>query len=145
MAYGSILSAELDSAPSRKERGAFFTPPQVADFLADFAVKRKEDRVLEPAAGEAVFISAVASRLSGLGASGTDIRAQVEGYELHGASAAAARERLGNQGIDVGIHVGDFFEMPPRAKFDAVVGNPPYIRYQSFTGRQDYGDRKSVV
>ena len=104
MAYGSILSAELDSAPSRKERGAFFTPPQVADFLADFAVKRKEDRVLEPAAGEAVFISAVASRLSGLGASGTDIRAQVEGYELHGASAAAARERLGNQGIDVGIH-----------------------------------------
>ena len=136
MAYGSILSAELDSAPSRKERGAFFTPPQVADFLADFAVKRKEDRVLEPAAGEAVFISAVASRLSGLGASGTDIRAQVEGYELHGASAAAARERLGNQGIDVGIHIGDFFEMPPRAQFDAVVGNPPYIRYQSFTGRQ---------
>ena len=66
-------------------------------------------------------------------------------------------ERLGNQGIDVGIHVGDFFEMPPRAKFDAVVGNPPYIRYQSFTGRQRaiaredalragvYSDRKSVV
>ena len=62
MAYGSILSAELDSAPSRKERGAFFTPPQVADFLADFAVKRKEDRVLEPAVGWVLRVQTSAPR-----------------------------------------------------------------------------------
>ncbi len=30
--------------------------------------------------------------------------------------------------------VSDFFDAPLQAEYDAVVGNPPYVRYQDFTG-----------
>jgi adenine-specific DNA-methyltransferase len=46
-----------DSPAFRKERGAFFTPPQIADYLADWAVGGDRDaRILDPtcSAGELI-------------------------------------------------------------------------------------------
>jgi adenine-specific DNA methylase len=34
----------------------------------------------------------------------------------------------------VDIQVGDFFSIEAAAKYDAVIGNPPYIRYQDYGG-----------
>ena len=45
-----------DPAELRKARGAFFTPPAVARFIADWAVRSPADAVLEPSCGEAVFL-----------------------------------------------------------------------------------------
>jgi adenine-specific DNA-methyltransferase len=54
--------------------------------------------------------------------------------ELHEESAIAALALLRSEGHDARIHVGDFFEVEPVPRFDAVIGNPPYVRYQDFTG-----------
>jgi len=73
-----------------------------------------------------------------LGASAADAAAQLRGVELLPAEAAAARERLvpilGSAAGDV-VASGDFFDWWARRgerRFTTVVGNPPFIRYQSF-------------
>lgn len=115
----------------RKARGAFFTPPAIAAFLADWAV-RPGDRVLEPSCGEAVFLEAAATALT---AQGRSPRAnQLVGVDVHGPSVEAARERLAAKGIGAELVTSDYFAWDASAGCDVVLGNPPYIRYQDFTG-----------
>ncbi len=117
---------------ARKGRGAFFTPPEITNFIAEWALRAPSDRVLEPSCGEASFLVAAASRISELG--GNPSARQLKGAEIHAPSALAARSILRGIGVSAEITVGDFFEQRPSATFDAVVGNPPYVRYQQFTG-----------
>jgi hypothetical protein len=44
----------------QKARGAFFTPPAIAEFLSRWAVRAPDARVLDPTCGEAVFLLAAA-------------------------------------------------------------------------------------
>jgi len=120
-----------DSPSLRKERGAFFTPPTIARFLVEWAVRGAADRVMEPSCGEAAFLVPAADRLRDLGATGPD---QLHGVEVHAASAAEARRLVAAHGLPAAIQAADFFDVDPDATFDAVVGNPPYIRYQQFAG-----------
>ena len=55
-----------DTPRLRKERGAFFTPPGITEFVASWAIRTPSDRVLEPAAGDAAFLIAAVERLAGL-------------------------------------------------------------------------------
>lgn len=123
----------MDTQALRKARGAFFTPPQISRFIAHWAVRRACDRVLEPSCGEAAFLLPAAERLRDLGAARLS-ESQLAGVEIHAASAAAAAERLRQAGADPEIVVGDFFDHEPDRPVDAVIGNPPYVRYQSFSG-----------
>lgn len=118
----------------RKARGAFFTPPAIAQFLVDWAVRERDDRVLEPSCGEAAFLLPAGARLRQLGASPPSWSHQLCGIEIHPASASAASDALARAGTAAEVVVRDFFACPPRQDFDVVVGNPPYIRYQHFTG-----------
>ena len=52
----------------RKGRGAFFTPPEITRFLANWAIRTSKDAVLEPSCGEAAFLVSAAQRLQVLGA-----------------------------------------------------------------------------
>jgi adenine-specific DNA-methyltransferase len=124
-------SATLGSG-QLKGRGAFFTPPTICRFIADWAIRSAADDVLEPSCGEAAFLVAAAQRLSRLGQ--RDVRGHLMGIELHGPSARDARAVLGAQGVGANIRTGDFFDYATRTRVDAVVGNPPYVRYQHFNG-----------
>src|SRR5262245_66120150 len=115
-----------DSASLRKARGAFYTPTPVARFIVDWAVRSADDDVLEPSCGEAVFLHEVGIR-------GTR-RGRVVGVELHADSALESERGLRREGIAATIHAGDFFQHSEFDTYDAVIGNPPYVRYQDFTG-----------
>lgn len=145
MAYGSILAAACDPAENRKVRGAFFTPRALAQTVADRLVNASTMRVLEPACGEAVFMEAVAGRLHSLGLSERDAWGRIQGIELHGESARAAQQRLAANGVDASIEVADFFEVNPEPIYDVVVGNPPYIRFQNFSGTQRARAQESAL
>jgi adenine-specific DNA-methyltransferase len=124
-----------DTQALRKARGAFFTPPELSRYIVDWAVRARHDLVLEPSCGDAEFLLAAAERLRLLGpAEPASAGGGLHGVELHPESAAAAAERLRAAGAAAEIEVGDFFDVEPSARFDAVVGNPPYVRYQNFTG-----------
>lgn len=123
-----------DARSARKERGAFFTPPALADFLAAWAIRSPSDAVLEPSCGEAVFLTSAADHLALLAPPVGDLSGQLEGVEIHASSASAAADLLHERGISPVISVCDFFDYRTARRFDAVLGNPPYVRYQSFTG-----------
>lgn len=99
--------------------------------MAGWAIRDAGDRVLEPSCGEAAFLLAAGERLRDLGAGD---RPRLDGIELHAPSARAARAALGERGLRARIRTADMFDVAPRPVYDAVIGNPPYVRYQDFTG-----------
>lgn len=127
----TVLPIE-DTADLRKERGAFFTPPALARFIADWAIRAPEDRVVEPSCGDAVFLAAAGRRLRGLGS--TRHADQLQGHDVHRGSLDDAASTLAQLGLSARLIEGDFFDADPAATFDAAIGNPPYIRFQGFTG-----------
>ena len=135
MPFGATLTYAQDAKEARKARGAFFTPPELARELARCTIDFPTARVFEPSCGEACFLAAAWQRLIDLGASGTSASAQLFGCELHEASASAALGRLNSMGASASIEVCDFFNLDGRARYDVIVGNPPYIRYQDFSGK----------
>ncbi len=100
-----------------KRHGQFFTPPHVAATLVRWALRSPTDRILDPSCGDGEFIA---------------IHEHAVGCELDAAHAATARERA----PAALVHGGDFFTWADETheRFEAIVGNPPFIRYQGFTG-----------
>lgn len=142
-----VLGAnERDTAALRKARGAFFTPEAVARYITDWAVRSTTDRILEPSCGEASFLLAAVDRLEALRSPGDGEQfAALDGVELHDASARAARKLLHNAGVDARIEVSDFFCVDPTGSYDVVIGNPPYIRYQDFSGAARARSREAAL
>ena len=138
-------SGDAETRESRKARGAFFTPPELCRHMAEWAIRSDADRVLEPSCGEAAFLHAAATRMNGLAAPGARPRGRIEGVELHRPSVRAARRLLREQGVPARIHEGDFFAVEPRPEYDTVIGNPPYVRYQDFTGEARAAARAAAL
>ena len=120
-----------------KLRGGYYTAPALAAWLCSWAIRSATDRVLEPSCGDGTFLDAAGDRLDAVGLEGR-AAGQIVGVEILEAEAAKARQRLeARQGPRAGkmVETGDFFawwERSEKGSFDAVVGNPPFIRYQSF-------------
>lgn len=131
-----------DSAALRKQRGAFFTPAAIADFLAAWATSGRADaKVLDPTCGEAVFLLAAARRLEANGADPAATAELLHGADLHAATLEQSRALLAAEGFDANLTVGDFFAQPTPAQLgtalpwmDAVIGNPPFVRYHEHKG-----------
>lgn len=129
-------SGRFTDLDADKLRGGYYTPPALADWLCAWAIRRGTDRVLEPSCGDGSFLAAAARRLSSVGA--VDIAEQLRGIEIVGDEAATARKRLrgivGARAAGI-VKTGDFFSWwsaESQPSFDAVIGNPPFIRYQTF-------------
>lgn len=112
---------------AQKLRGGYYTPADLAYFLAKWAVRADDATVLEPSCGDGVFFDAIASFSKS---------ATVSGFELDPSEAARARVRARRFGVNANVRASDFLEWAISAmedgkhRFDAVVGNPPFIRYQ---------------
>lgn len=130
-----------DSAELRKARGAFFTPYAIAEYLADWALRGagNEGLVLDPTCGEGVFLLAAADRAA------ADDRlpaARLYGVDIHGDSLDETARLLAAAGHQpANLLTGNFFEeahpgqLGARIPYvDAVVGNPPFVRYHEHRG-----------
>lgn len=116
-----------------KTLGAYFTPEAVADALVRWAARHPEDLLLDPSSGDGRFIARHPNSV---------------GIERDPASVAEASDRAPNASV---VH-GDFFTWASddHRRFDCAAGNPPFIRYQRFSGatRQaalDYCRRLGVI
>lgn len=121
-----------------KLRGGYYTPSDVANWLCSWAIRSAKDRVLEPSCGDGVFLEAAAKRFGELGVRSPSIARQLTGIEIVATEADRARARLHgqlNQHAARVVTTSDFFSWKQdsaQAAFDAVIGNPPFIRYQTF-------------
>lgn len=134
----------VDTPVLRKERGAFFTPSAITRFISNWAIRTANDRVLEPAAGDAAFLVSAVDRLREF-EPGTHSSPMVHGVEIHAHSADVARSRVSDAGGQADIQLSDFFAVKPAPEFDVVIGNPPYIRYQDFTGEARARAREAAI
>ena len=131
--HGVVTRPDLIDTPElRKARGAFFTPAPLARFLVEWGVQSPTDAVLEPSCGEAAFLLEAGSRLATLNGSPPDA-SQLIGVDLHEESVRRADHLLAENGFDGTLTAGDFFAFTGD-HVDAVLGNPPFIRYQDFAG-----------
>jgi len=55
-------------------------------------------------------------------------------WARYGAGAEEVAKLYDGARFSAHIHVADFFDFQAPPKYDAVIGNPPYIRYQDFAG-----------
>jgi len=121
-----------------KLRGGYYTPSDLAAWMAHWAIRSKDEGVLEPSCGDGSFVLAAADRLIELGATSPGVAKRLRALEIIDEEADSARARLRSKvGSKAGaiVETGDFFEWFSkcgRPDFDVVVGNPPFIRYQSF-------------
>jgi adenine-specific DNA-methyltransferase len=124
---------EFESA--QKLRGGYYTEPDIADFLTAWVLETRPARILEPSCGDGAFFQAI-------GRANAKCIKSLLGCELNSEEASKARDRARQlAGIKSEIHAGDFLEWflnPPDrlAPFDAVLGNPPFVRYQYLKSRQ---------
>jgi adenine-specific DNA methylase len=131
-----------DNLALRKARGAFFTPPVIVEFLTAFAARgNAKAKILDPTCGDGEFLIAAAQRLAALGCDTASMDEQLFGVDVHGPSLAAASARLEDAGFDARLLERDLFGVPtpmqlgcPLPEMDAVVGNPPFVRYQEHNG-----------
>jgi adenine-specific DNA methylase len=110
---------------AQKLRGGYYTPQDLAEFLVRWVKEIKPTKILEPSCGDGVFFSAI-NTVGGMK------RADILGFELDKAEAAKSRKKLEKGTVKsedflgwAAAHLAD-----PDARFDAVIGNPPFVRYQ---------------
>ena len=132
------LAGRFAALPADKLRGGYYTPGPVADWLARWAIRSPTDTFLEPSCGDGAILGAGVSRLLALGAAAGDMPTLVQGVEVTPGEADAARERvacLAGKDARAAVETCDFFawfQAMGGRRFSAVLGNPPFIRYQSF-------------
>lgn len=116
---------------NRRERGAYYTPPNLAAFVAEWAIRSSGDTVLDPSAGLGSLVIAAARRAQALGGTGPP---RVAGVELHEKTFERLVERCAAAGIAPGqLRMGEFFAASrDLGKVDVVLTNPPYVRHHEF-------------
>ena len=121
-----------------KLRGAFYTPASLVEFcferISERLGARRPLHILEPSAGDGAFVRGlkpfvVAQKIH---------RPHITCVELIAAEADQCRYALEQNGMEGTIACQSFFDWAGQNKqlFDAVAGNPPFIRYQ-FVPEQD--------
>ncbi|HJQ25052.1 MAG TPA: class I SAM-dependent methyltransferase [Blastocatellia bacterium] len=117
-----------------KLRGGYYTPPDIARFLTRWVFETNPDFILEPSCGDGIFLDAI-NHVNGNAA-------RVIAVERDAEEAGKARQRAADLGQSkTQVILEDFIKwgllnISQPAKFDAVLGNPPFIRYQYLDNAQ---------
>src|ERR1051326_7132827 len=129
----------LTMAKARDEQhryGQHYTPREVARLLAAFAVRAADDLIFDPACGDGRLLAEAISVKQQLMPQAPTSRFAREVFGLdRSPQAALLAAASGAQAV-----MADFFDIEPGAQvndcmqlpktFDALIGNPPYIRQE---------------
>ncbi|MFD2565880.1 Eco57I restriction-modification methylase domain-containing protein [Pseudotenacibaculum haliotis] len=118
----------IKNASKEKLRGGFYTPEAIASFILRWAFNGKKDLdILEPSCGDGVFLEEI----------------QNGNYRYNSVTAIEYDKEEANKARKIKLSKSrivnsDFHKycLGTKKKFDLIVGNPPYIRYQYFEKEQ---------
>lgn len=114
----------------QKLRGGYYTPQKLASFICKWVnASNKVKTILEPSCGDGVFLEGIAKTRG-------RTPVEVHAFEIEATEAIKAKKRAeAFKNVRAKISTNDFLAWavattPGKTHFDAVVGNPPFIRYQ---------------
>ncbi len=113
----------------QKLRGGYYTPNDLAHFISRWVATATPKRILEPSCGDGRFFRPLATYTG----SGTS---EVTAFELDTLEAEKAQLHAAELRLKATVRPTDFLGWVVNhlceegERFDAVVGNPPFIRYQ---------------
>ena len=156
---------------ARHTLGQYFTPENLVDLIVAFCVRGKDDYVMDPTCGTGTFLIRSYNRLKQYGPKAHhELLNQIWGFDIAGFPAELATINLCRQNFGdylnfprvlrkdfFDVQVGDEYEFPPPKKgakiqdrisvklpkFDALVGNFPFIR-QELIEKVEKGYKKKV-
>ena len=118
----------IENATAEKLRGGVYTPEPMAEFILRWGINGSTDLdILEPSCGDGVFLE----QLKKSNSKYKSITA-IEFDEIE-AKKAGKIELRNSQVINDDFHT---YCNNTLKRFDLIVGNPPYIRYQFFDRQQ---------
>ncbi|TSA24626.1 class I SAM-dependent methyltransferase [bacterium] len=125
--------ANIEATVEKKLRGGYYTPPQIAQYITDWAITKDTETILEPSCGDGIFINSIVNTFHSINKKG-DIYKKIHAVELY---INEARKIDTNIIDNINLYIGDFFKyckdhLTDKVQFDCIVGNPPFIRYQDF-------------
>lgn len=118
----------IKEASEEKLRGAYYTPSSIASFILHWGINGSHDYdILEPSCGDGVFLECMLK----------------EKMAFHSVTAVEYEKIEADKARNIGLHDSevlhfDFhkFCLQTDKRFDLVVGNPPFIRYQYYADNQ---------
>lgn len=120
-----------ENSSAQKLRGGYYTPKELADFIVKNINNAENMSILEPSCGDGVFIDSISELLPDTAIS------KVDAVEIEEVEAKKVVNK--NYGSKYNIINSDFLEFYHKnktARYDLILGNPPYIRYQYLTKEQ---------
>lgn len=123
----------IKNESAQKLRGGYYTPSDIATFLARWVLATEPRRILEPSCGDGSFLGAISNLRP------KHLR-EACAIEIDAEEAEKARSRT-IQHANVSVRVGDFLQwaidrFDTKPDMDGVLGNPPFIRYQYLNAEQ---------
>jgi adenine-specific DNA-methyltransferase len=118
----------IKNATAEKIRGGFYTPEPIAAFILKWGINGNSDYdILEPSCGDGIFLEQL----------------KVNDYQFKSVTAIEFDEIEAEKANRIKLNkkaviTADFhlYCNETKERFDLVVGNPPYIRYQYFHEEQ---------
>ncbi|MGA4332314.1 N-6 DNA methylase [Ralstonia nicotianae] len=132
----------IENESEQKLRGGYYTPEYLATYIAKWIANSSPKNVLEPSCGDGIFIKAFHNI-------GKHESIHFHGFELFESEAKKSKSRASKLGMQNTIKCADFLEhaisvmKSGKPTYDAVVGNPPFIRYQYLP--QESQDKAEVI
>ncbi|WP_233964670.1 N-6 DNA methylase [Pectobacterium versatile] len=115
---------------AQKLRGGYYTPQNLADYVTKWVLNKQPNSILEPSCGDGVFIQSLKNNEY-------KKTVNISCFEIFDTEAKKTLQRSKSLGFENAyVREGDFLawandELKKDCKlFDAVIGNPPFIRYQ---------------
>lgn len=124
----------IKNASAEKLRGGFYTPEPIASFILKWGINGSiESDILEPSCGDGVFLEQL----------------KENNYKFNSVTAIEFDEVEAKKAIRINLRnttvINTDFHLYCNqviSRFDLIVGNPPYIRYQYFDReQQDEADK----
>lgn len=135
-----MISGLSSSLNSQKLLGKFYTPPPLAQALTNWAVQGPRCTVFDPSFGGCAFFSASLRSLKRAGAKNAG--RLLYGVDVDPQARAFLDEVCGEGALPENFLTKDFLSVSPRdfpvSVFEAVVGNPPYVRHHLLKGLTPY-------
>lgn len=122
--YGLLI--DKDKQTEQKLRGGYYTPKPIAKYLWDWVKEKNPQNLLEPSAGDGALLEFIDNK-----------NININAIELFESEVSKLKEK-----DIIGVlntFTGDFFQWFKNHndyKYDSILSNPPYIRYQYLTEKQ---------